>query len=99
MKLKQLSEDSGSSGPPLKCQRAGDQTGRVPLRQPDRREKEGSDRKRKREKKEEAVDRWERSMGTKSNSNMIETRCVGPDSAAREEREREAEERSGSVRI
>lgn len=41
-------------------------------------------------------------MGTESNSNMIETRCVDPYSTAREEREREAEkseERSGSVRI
>lgn len=30
-------------------------------------------------------------MGTESNSNMIETRCVDPYSTAREEREREAE--------
>lgn len=37
-------------------------------------------------------------MGTESNSNMIETRCVDHYSRAREEREVEKrEERSGSV--
>lgn len=40
----------GLSGPPVKCQQAENQTERVSLRQPDRRE-DGSDRKRKREKK------------------------------------------------
>lgn len=63
----------------------------MPLRQADRRKEEGPDRKRKREKKEEAADRWERSMGTESNSNVIETRCVDPYSTAREERQRKAE--------
>lgn len=37
-------------------------------------------------------------MGTESNSNMMETRCVDPYSPVREEREAEkSEERSGSV--
>lgn len=74
----------------------------MPLRQADRREKEGSDRKRKRKKKEEVADWWERSMGTESSSNMIETRCVDPYSTGKEERKREAEKsekRSGLVLI
>lgn len=72
-----------SAGPPLKCQRAENQTEKGLVREPDRRETEGSDRKRKREKKEEVADRWERSMGNKRNSNMIETRCVDPYSTPR----------------
>lgn len=54
-KLKQLSEGSGSSGPPVKCQRAENQTERVPLRQPDRRE-EGF--RQKKEKRKERGGGW-----------------------------------------
>lgn len=86
-----------SAGPSLKCQRAENQTEKVLLREPDRRETEGSDRKRKREKKEEVADRWERSMGNKRNSNVIETRCVDPYSTPREgSTEERVEERVGA---
>lgn len=47
-KPKRLSEGSGSSGPPVKCQRAENQTERVPLRQPDRREEGFRQKKEKR---------------------------------------------------
>lgn len=86
-----------SYGPLRKCQRAESQTEKVPLREPDRWATEDWDRKRKREKKEEEADRWERSMGNKRNSNMIETRCVDPYSTPREgNREESGEERVGA---